>query len=183
MHKLPSSIKWLLVKRGRIDGSIRKIEEYLDLHRCRFEKYQQLIAELALLRETLASVDQTIQLHSLRIDPSNIPVINGRNPITDMKRGELTRLICEQIKKGQGEVVSSDQIVNLILDTRKEAGFPLPIRSHLTLQVRNRLKALCSKGIVTRHHPVKGTSYGLWTLSEQVIQDIHTEGDDLGNTP
>lgn len=184
MQKLPSSIKWLLVKRGRIDGSIQKIEAYLDRHKRQFEKYHQLAAELRLMKETLKAVDQTIQLHNLQIDPANIPSINGRNPITDMKRGELTQLIFEQLEKRRGEIVSSSELVDSILASREEAGLPLPARSNLRMQVKRRLQALCSQGMVMRHHPLQSGSYGLWTLTTAPFtQDIRTEDDALGSIP
>jgi hypothetical protein len=67
MLKSPSSLKWLIEKRGRVDGSIQKIELYLNKHRRAFEKYQELANELYLLRETLASIDTTLRLHILSI--------------------------------------------------------------------------------------------------------------------
>lgn len=88
MLRLPSSIDWLIKKRGRVDGSIQKIEEYLYRNKRVFEKYQQLTSELTLLRTTLASIDQTLRLHKLQIYPENIPTIHGRNPITDMRHGD-----------------------------------------------------------------------------------------------
>lgn len=135
------------------------------------------------MKEALSAVDQTLKLHKLQIDPINIPVIRGRNPITDMRRGELTKLIYARIEKGNGEPVSSNLIVDAILAAREMAGAPVPVKVLLENQVRNRLKNLCRKGFVIRYHPPRTRSYGRWTLCEKIIQDIRTKGDDLDNIP
>lgn len=103
MPKLPTSLNWLINRRGRIDGSIQKIERYLDKHRRAFEKFQELSNELSFLKETLVSIDTTMRLHKLQIDPQNIPTINGKNYLTDLPRGEITLLIYERVKMGGGE--------------------------------------------------------------------------------
>ena len=90
MYKLPTSLHWLIKKRGRIDGSIQKIESYLDKHRQVFEKYQELSNDLLLLKETLASVDKTLELHEIQVDPQFIPTIHGRNHVTAVSYTHLT---------------------------------------------------------------------------------------------
>jgi hypothetical protein len=87
MLKIPSSVNWLIKRRGRIDGSIQKIERYLGDHRRAFEKYQELTNELSFLKETLVSVDTALRLHKLQINPQNIPSIYGKNYLTDLPRG------------------------------------------------------------------------------------------------
>jgi len=98
MSRLPTSLHWLIEKRGRIDGSIKKMELYLEKHRRQFEKYQELTNELSILKETLASVDMALKLHDLKVDPQNIPTIYGKNCVSGLAHGELPRLIYERLK-------------------------------------------------------------------------------------
>lgn len=165
MSRLPTSLNWLIEKRGRIDGSIQKIELYLEKHRRRFEKYQELTNELSILKETLASVDKTLKLHKLKIDPQNIPTIFGRNCVSGLAHGDLTRLIYERLR-GEQLPISSSEIVDYILDNQRNSGRPPMARALLARKVHSCLKQLCANKKVVRHHPPKTTSCGLWTLSE-----------------
>ncbi|MDO9422454.1 MAG: hypothetical protein Q7T66_17470 [Herminiimonas sp.] len=183
MPKLPTSLNWLINRRGRIDGSIQKIERYLDKHRRAFEKFQELSNELSFLKETLVSIDTTMRLHKLQIDPQNIPTINGKNYLTDLPRGEITLLIYERVKMGGGEPVCSKEIVEHILAYRKATGAsPIPSIS-LSLMVSRRMNGLCRKGRLVRHHPQKTGTHGLWTLCLDSSQDIQPEVGDPGHIP
>lgn len=183
MLKIPSSLNWLIKRRGRIDGSIQKIERYLDDHRSVYEKYQELTNELSFLKETLASVDIALRLHKLQIDPQNIPAINGKNYLTDMPRGELTVLIFERIRMGCGHAVSSYEIIDFIITCRQAAGTPPIPRASLSAKVTRRLNGLYRKGKLVRHHPQRTQSYGRWTLSSNTSQDIQIQVDDLDYIP
>ena len=182
MLKLPSSLNWLFKRRGRIDGSIQKIERYLDDHRRAFEKYQELTSELSFLKETLASIDTTLRLHKLQIDPQNIPPINGKNYLTDLPRGELSQLISERIGMAHGHPVSSKEIVDFILENRKASGAPPMVRTSLSQQVTGRLNGLCREKKLVRHHPQQTHRYGWWTLALDTSLDIRSEDDDLGHS-
>jgi len=179
MSKLPTSLHWLIEKRGRIDGSIQKTERYLDQHRRAYEKYQELTNELALLRETLASIDRTIRLHKLQVDPQNIPTINGNNQITDLPRGALTRLIYERIEIGNGQPVSSIEIVDFILEYLRASEKPPMVRIFLTRKVGRRLDNLARAGTLVRHHPQRTGRCGWWKLQSSLSQDTQTANDAL----
>lgn len=165
MSRLPTSLHWLIEKRGRIDGSIQKMERYLEKHRRQFEKYQELDNELSILKETLASVDMALKLHDLKIDPQNIPTIYGKNCVLGLAHGDLTRLVCERLR-GQQLPISSSEIVDYILDNQRRAGRPPMTRVLLARKVHACLKRLCANKKVVRHHEPKTTRCGLWTLSE-----------------
>lgn len=180
MLKIPSSLNWLIKRRGRIDGSIQKIERYLDDHRQSFEKYQELTNELSFLKETLASIDTALRLHKLQIDPQNIPAIHGKNYLTDLPRGELSLLIFERVKMGCGHPVSSKEIVDFIVTCRQAAGTPPIPSASLAVKVTQRLNGLHRKGSLIRHHPQQTRTYGLWTLSPtSPTQDTQNQVDDL----
>jgi hypothetical protein len=183
MFRLPTSLHWLIEKRGRIDGSIQKIERYLDKHRKAFEKYQGLANDLALLKETLASVDKTLQLHKIQVDPQFIPTIHGRNYVTDLQHGELTRSIYERLDIGNDQPVSSKEIVDFIIERRKAQGKPPVVRAFLSHRVYKQLKNLHWRGKVVRHHPQKTNHCGWWTLATSSSLSTQSEVDALENTP
>jgi hypothetical protein len=172
----------LIEKRGRVDGSIQKIERYLDKHRRQFEKYQALTNELSLLRETLASIDTALRLHKLQVDPQNIPTIHGKNHVTDLPRGALTQLICERIEMGKGCPVSSEQIVDFILERRQATGERPIVRTFLSQQVTRRLNGLYWAKRLVRHHQQQTNHCGWWTLSSHTTQDTQTADDDLAHS-
>lgn len=174
MFRLPTSLHWLIEKRGRIDGSIQKIERYLEKHRKTFEKYQELNNELILLRNALDAVDKTLQLHKIQIDPQVIPTISGHNHVTGLKHGELTQYIIARLKLGEGMPVSSKQIVDFILERRKAEGMPPIAKVFLSTSVHTRIKTLYHQGNVVRHHPVKTCRYGWWTLSPSLTPSTQT---------
>jgi hypothetical protein len=139
MLKLPSLLKWLIERRGRIDGSIQKIELYLNKNQRVFEKCQELTSELSLLKETLISIDTTLRLHKLQIDPENIPAIHGKNYLTDLPRGNLTVMICEKIRKANGLPASSKEVIDFVIERRlAEGAAPIP-KISLSLEVRRRM--------------------------------------------
>jgi hypothetical protein len=183
MLKLPSSLNWLIKRRGRIDGSIQKIERYLETHRRSFEKFRELTSELSFLRETLISIDTTLRLHKLQIDPQNIPVIHGKNYLTDLPRGELSQLILERIEIGSGHPVSSKEIVDFILQNRKASGAPPMVRTSLSQKVTRRLNGLYQNKKIIPHHPRQTHLHGRWTLASDTSQDTRMEGGDLGHIP
>jgi hypothetical protein len=183
MFKLPTSLHWLIEKRGRIDGSIKRIERYLERNRREFEKYQELTSQLSELRDSLAAVDKTLQLHKLQVDPELIPTIYGHNRVTGMKHGELTRFIIERLKLGNDQPVSSVQIVDFILERRAAEGMPPLVRTFLSRSVQNRSKALYRQGIVVRHHPRNTRNHGWWTLSPTFNLSTLQVDDDLGCSP
>lgn len=182
MFRLPSSLKWLIEKRGRVDGSIQKIERYLDKHRRQFEKYQALTNELSLLRETLASIDTALRLHKLQIDPQNIPTIHGKNPVTDLPRGAVTEFIYERIEMGKGCPVSSEQIVDFILERRQATGKQPIVRTFLSKQITRRLNGLYRAKRLVRHHQQQTNHCGWWTIPSNLTQDIQTADDGLGHS-
>lgn len=182
MYKLPTSLHWLIEKRGRIDGSIQKIERYLDKHRLVFEKYQELSNDLLSLKETLASVDKTLQLHEIQVDPQFIPTIHGRNHVTDLRHGELTEYIVERLETSKDQPVSSKEIVDFIVESRKVQGKLPVVRVFLSRRVHTQLKNLHWKGKVVRHHPQQTRHYGWWTLAPSFSQDIQTKDGGLGNS-
>jgi hypothetical protein len=184
MPRLPPSLKWLIVQRGRVDGEIQKIKEQILEKQDALNSYQKKIEELsaqlsikkASLQETLAAIDKTLSLHEIQIDPENIPAIRGHERMRDLPHGELTRSIYRCLVAANGKPVSSKEIVEFIGKRRLELGLP---SAYAGRQVKNRLLTLFRKGKLVRHHQQKTTDYGWWSLPNHPSQYIQTLDDDL----
>lgn len=59
--RIPSSLKWLIDKRARLDAEIRKTEAFL-------AKAKDLINELSNLKESLNAIDHTLSLYEIKVD-------------------------------------------------------------------------------------------------------------------
>ena len=119
MPRLPSSLKWLIDRRGRVDGEIKKIEASL-------AKCQRLATALEDLKARLASIDATMDLHEIQIDPKNIPTIRSQYVRVNLPHGELTRSIVLCLKLNEGLPISTEAITSFVvarcadLDTEQE---------------------------------------------------------------
>ncbi|MBS1169320.1 MAG: hypothetical protein H6R01_238 [Burkholderiaceae bacterium] len=130
MPRIPPSLKWMIDKRGRIDGDIQRIEGYLKKHQREFEKFQKLTNELSELRGTLASIDKALSLHEIQISPENIPTIRGRKNKNDLPYGELTRLIYTILSLSYGQPISSKEIVDFVFKRRMKLNLSDAVRPY-----------------------------------------------------
>lgn len=157
--RIPPSLKWLIDKRARLDGEIKKTRESL-------QKAQLLIDELKQLECDLAAIDRTLGLHEIHVQTDDIPPIKSHYARINLPRGELTRsiLLCLRLR---GEPVSTTEIATFIMVRHKNLEIKNEMsRSELGESVRYRLKDLCRQGVVQRNHPLKGASEGMWSLAE-----------------
>lgn len=167
MPRLPSSLKWLVDKRGRIDGEIKKIESSL-------AKCQKLMDSLEELKVRLASIDRTLELHEVKIDPQYIPTIHSHEVRVSLPRGELTRSILLCLKLNNGNPVGTNDIAKFLAARHAELDSIPTDFKQLRTSVRYRLKNLCNDGVVVRHHlfkfqqkvPYANREEGLWTLAD-----------------
>ena len=156
MTKIPSSLKWLIDKRGRVAGEIKKIEAAL-------AKCQSLATDLEKLKNLLDSVDQTLTLHEIRVDPDNIPTIRSKDVRINLPHGELTRSVLLCLKLNKPHPVSTVRIASFIADRHASLQEEQTDFSRLQDSIRYCLRALKRKGIVTPHHIKKG-SVGFWSI-------------------
>lgn len=187
MPRLPPSLKWLMTHRGQVAGDIQRIENYFARHRRIFEKFKALNDELFKLKETLVSIDQTLSLHEVQIDPSLIPAIRPQKNRLNLPYGELTRLIYQRIRIGNGQPVCSKEIVDFVIHRypmleKSDAKENISPEGKTKRRVHAQLKNLCSAGKLIRHHSAGSTQYGWWSLPSQAIQDIQIRADDLGHS-
>jgi hypothetical protein len=183
MPRLPPSLTWLIDRRGRVDGEIKKIERSL-------AKFDRLAEEIKPLRELLASIDQTMLLHEIRIDPINIPSIRSHDVRINLPHGELTRSILLCLKLDPNRAFSTRDIVQFLSSRHAQLDAPEMPYAQLHESVRHRLKYLCRDGLVDRHHELsidgKTTGQlGYWSTAsdDNAIPCTHNQADGPDSTP
>lgn len=158
MPRLPSALKWLIDRRGRVDGEIKKIE--YSLAKCR--RYSE---DLAKLQELLSSIDKTISLHEIQLKAELIPTIRSNTVLVNLRYGELTREIMRCLKESQAQPVRMSSIASFIAENHPELGVDGPLAfKKLKLSVSYRLKLLAKDGFVVRYHNPISNHEGIWGL-------------------
>lgn len=157
--RIPSSLKWLIDKRARLDAEIKKTEKSL-------AKAKELIKDLESLKTSLKAIDRSLALHEIEVDVSLIRPVRSYYVRVNLPHGELTRCILSCLRKHASDgPVRMSEIVSFIEARYEEIGTkPLP-RSQLRRSIHYRMKNLAARGVVIRHHPPKTSKEGLWSLA------------------
>lgn len=104
--KIPSSLKWLIDKRARLDAEIEKTQSSN-------EKAKKLTKELASLKKSLLAIDKALEMHEISVDVNLIKSIKSHYKRIDLPHGELTRCILTCLRKYQGvQPVEKAEIVD-----------------------------------------------------------------------
>ena len=157
--KIPSSLKWLIDKRARLDAEIKKTEKSLI-------KAQDLITELSTLKESMTAIDHALKLHEIQVQIELIRPVRSHYVRVKLPYGELTRsvLMCLRLRTDSGPVKMSE-IVSFVEARNADLASEPESRVKLNRIVHNRLKQLCSEGMIQRHHSKQSSSEGLWSLA------------------
>ncbi len=165
-NRIPPSLCWLIDKRARIAGEIRKANRLL-------QKAQTLLLEINQLEEKLKAIDTTLDLHNIKVNIDLIEPIESKDYKLNIPHGELTRsiLTCIRMYQSNGPV-SAEVIANFVINRHFdfENGVTLH-KSRIGRSVHNRLSGLYHKGVLIRHHAADKNEFGLWTLSDNLIKN------------
>ncbi|GAC1406724.1 MAG: hypothetical protein NVSMB6_03360 [Burkholderiaceae bacterium] len=180
-NRIPPSLKWLIVKRARLDGEIKKTEAAL-------KRSQRLLEELSVIKADLAAIDRALGLHDLQVDIDLIQPIRSQYVRTAIPHGEITRSALLCLRLNEGGPVSTDTIANFISTRFADLKATPQDATQFRNSVRHRLKVLARQQIVHRHHPKIGSAIGFWSLADfnqESTEDHHvlSEVDDPGCTP
>lgn len=106
--KIPSSLKWLIDKRARLEAEIRKTESSV-------KKAQALINDLSDLKQKLAAIDEALSMHEIQINIDLIQPVRSHYVRINLKYGDLTKsiLMCLRLN-GVGVPVRTSDIVEFI---------------------------------------------------------------------
>lgn len=132
--RTPPSLKWLITKRARLVGEIKKVlnarERDIDKLMLEMSHLSSRIAEinaqrgkteasanqfLAILQADLNAIDATIRLHEIGIDPSLIPPLKTQEAGRLIPYGEITRLVFEALRVAKGESRTTTEIALYVL--------------------------------------------------------------------
>lgn len=160
--RIPSSLKWLIDKRARLDAEVQKT-------RASLAKAKKLIKELSEIEKDLKGIDQVLELHKISVDTSLISPVKSHYNRVNLPHGELTRSILMCLRQSEdNQPVSKQEIVQFIKSRHPELIDELEVRAWLLTSVRYRLKCLYREGVIQRHHaPQSKGKEGLWSLTPE----------------
>lgn len=160
--KIPSSLKWLIDKRARLDAEIKKTWASLS-------SAKQLIEELSKLEDDLAAIDRSLGLHEIKVQLEHIQPVRSHYVRVDLPRGELTRSILLCLRLREGAPARMGEIVSFIEARHGDLSASVSNRAVFHRSVHNRLKALFREGRLKRHHPPSSNTEGLWSLADDYL--------------
>ncbi|HMN13634.1 MAG TPA: hypothetical protein PKD55_15050 [Bellilinea sp.] len=158
-QRIPSSLKWLIDKRARIDAEIKKT-------RASLKTAEALIKELSVLEVDLAAIDRSLGLHEIKIEVENIPPIRSNYVRIKLPHGELTRSILLCLRLKEGTPASMSTIAAFVEARHADLTAEKECRTALHRTIHYRLKNLCRSGVLQRHHPAETNGEGLWSLKD-----------------
>lgn len=159
--KIPSSLKWLIDKRARLDAEIQRTQKSL-------ASAKQLIGDLSKLEQDLAAIDRSLGLHDIQVRVENIKPVRSHYVRVNLPRGELTRSILLCLRLRDGAPARMGEIVSFIEARHGDLSASVGNRAVFHRSVHNRLKALFREGRLKRHHPPSGNAEGLWSLIDDL---------------
>lgn len=141
--RTPSSLKWLIVKRSRLSGALAQIAN----HRAKLlQRLADLDHRAEVLRGQLSALDQTFDLHEIRVRPEGIQPVRPQGRERLMPPGRLGRAILAELRRAD-DWLSSTEILALIADhiTTEELTY-----CEVLHRLRRRLGKLGRDGILER---------------------------------
>ena len=176
----PSSLKWLINKKARIEGEIKFIEAItplrLELSKQAFEKAERyylklleahekrlkLVNErLPILKRQFEAIKATIGIHEIQINPDLIQPIRYQTKKHLLPHGQLTRDIFICLKSLDGSATTK-QIARYIMGKHVVDEEVDLVR--ITRLVRLRMQKLVRDGKIIRTHPKTSNYGGTWKL-------------------
>ena len=166
--KIPSSLKWLIDKRARLDAEIRKTEISV-------KKAQAIIEQLSDLKQKLAAIDEALAMHEVQVDIELIQPVRSHYVRINLQYGDLTKsiLMCLRLN-GVGVPVRTSDIVEFIAARHADLEIEPQKRSKLGYIVKTRLKCLYREGLLHRHHLPQTNQGGVWSLKpiEEMLPNV-----------
>lgn len=87
--RIPPSLSWLVKKYSYLIDELKKVE----LEKSDIEK------RYCVLKADIEALKRVLSLHEITIDPKEIPATRKNRKITQLKHGELTKLIYESLTR------------------------------------------------------------------------------------
>lgn len=187
--RTPPSLKWLINRRARLAGELKKLQDtqakeleaaennYWEAKK-EFEQAEKNLSLLKLryertykaLKTDLEAIDNTLSQHEIQISPELITPIIPQKAERIVPYGKITSAIFNCLKCANGDSVSTTDIAISILESfdRKLAHKEF---MKLRKSVAKRLKNLCSDGKVVKTNKSQNSVEGRWRLP--VVGPLH----------
>lgn len=163
-NRIPPSLAWLIDKRARIDGEMKKTEESL-------QRLTRLLIRLEAAEKRLVALDAMIAAHPLVREPKKIGVfITEHNRRLPLQKGEMTHCILECLKEASGTPVMQTHLLAFVFERYPQFETTEYYRRWIWEVIKDRLKTLVRRGVVLRHHDRRTFRPGAWSLSPGVHQ-------------
>ena len=165
--RTPSSLKWLIDKRARLDGRLRKVAQEIAALTARKEQLEERADRL---RMELDAVDRTMALHAIRIEPQGIVPIRHERRRT-FPHGGMSRFILATLREQNGWLTT--KAIATLARQKLESTQGAIDANYLRIMIRGRLRILATFGKVERrlatdtapHHDGKAEAY--WRLAKR----------------
>lgn len=168
MIKIPSALKWLLDRRARLLGEIKKVnkrfdvreallqneqitlEKRLELVKNRLARVQNLRVHVpAQLQSKLKAIDEAIFQHNAMVDVDLVTPRTSQDNGWYLPHGAMSRYILRALREAKGQVLTTDEIAIFVA---MEGGLKLiPDQySPFKIAVRRRMRGMIRAGLIQR---------------------------------
>jgi len=165
--RTPSSLKWLIVKRARLAGTLDAVEkESIELK----ARLAVLEARAESSRRNLAAIDQALTLHDIRVEPEDISPVRPKGRKNLFSHGLLSRHILRALRQEEGWLSTSDIVLHVVLQL---GDVDYETYKIARIAVRRRLRNLLIDQVVERDVPLDeqghhdGATEAKWRLPER----------------
>ena len=163
-NRIPPSLSWLIKKRSQILGELISAEKNLPIS---IKKEKQRIVDL---RANLASLDGTIRLHEIKLNPE---IIEPTRPVFKKRflpHGGYTKLVFELFRSAHPNPVSTDE---LALKVHEACNYQCTY-ARARFSTREVIKTMYGHGYITSVYEdknIRQNRKGLWTLNTDRVQN------------
>jgi hypothetical protein len=161
---IPSSLKWLVTQRARLDGervkqdaefesrlagldrAIREAKENVGLFQAEREQFIRVHMNLREIRERdVAALDTALGLYDIKVEPESIQTIRSHSRGSLFSHGQMTRTIYEYLRMARGERCGVTEIA-VFVQSRLRSQINSTDFEDLRFRVRHRLKGMARAG-------------------------------------
>jgi len=160
-NRIPPSLSWLIEKRARVDGEMKKTQQALN-------KVTRLLKKLEAAEDRLKALDAVIAEHPLTQEPKRAGPFNiEHHRRLPLPKGEMTRCILDCLGEAKGQPVKRAELHAFIFARYPQFDTTDYYRRWIKEVVKDRLKTLIYRNVVQRHHDRRTRQPGIWSLVEQ----------------
>lgn len=190
MVKIPSALKWMMDRRARILGEMKKVERRFDAREAilvkEIEKNQsdlqtqqeRLLRVQALRRQHLAQwqlnldgIDNALGQHKVMVETDLIRPLRGQDNAWLLPHGAMSRFILRALREAEGEILCTQEIALFVANEGKLEIHPEDFRA-FKISVRRRLRALNTDGLLRRVEIGNNCMESRWAAAKDVADRV-----------